>query len=165
MVVVMMTAAMLAAVMVMVVMVMSAAMVTAMVLMVSMMMVAGGIGIKFQIACQQSLHCFVRISADTAVNGDIRFAQSNSCTAANTAADQRIDSQVFQQTCQCAVTAAVGIYHLGRYNLSVSNVINFKAGCVAKVLEHISIFIGNCNFHKNISFYHKLNISYLELAD
>ena len=57
-----------------------------------------------------------------------------------------------QKACQRAVTAAVGINNFRMNDLAVRSFIKLKLLGVAEMLENLTVFIGNCNFHDGISF-------------
>ena len=76
------------------------------------------------------------------------FWASRSSTA-NAAADQGIHPLGLQKARQGTVAGTVGIHHLGRGHLAVLHLINFKLGCVAEVLEHLAVFVSNCENQKD----------------
>lgn len=57
---------------------------------VVVMMIAADMGIVCQTACQESFHCCIRISADTAKQTDTGRCQSCLGTATDATADQHI---------------------------------------------------------------------------
>ena len=73
----------------------AAAVVTASVIVTVVMVITGNAGIKLQLSCQQSGHRFVSIAPNTAVEFDIRILQRHLRTAANTTANQAIDTLGF----------------------------------------------------------------------
>ena len=87
--------------------------------MVMVVVVTLGFGIIVQAVCKECLHCFVRITVDTAEKLDARLCQSHLCTAADAAANEYFCIQRRKKSRQCAVAAAVGIYHFCIYNLAI----------------------------------------------
>ena len=114
--------------------------------------VAVNIGIIAQISAEQCVHRCVSVSADTAVELDARFGQRCLRSAADAAADQRIHAVLHQKARQRAVTAAVGINNFRMNDLAIRSFIKLKLLGVAEMLENLTVFIGNCNFHNGISF-------------
>ena len=45
------------------------------------------------------------------------------------------------------MTGSIGADHFGTDNLLILHFIYLKLFCVAKMLEHLSIFVSNSNFH------------------
>ena len=128
---------------------------------VVVMMVAADIGIEGQLTCQKSFYSGICIAGYAAKKLDACCCQRHLRAAADSAADEHIRIQSAQYTCQGTVTAAVGIYNSGGNHLSILYVIHFKLLGVAEMLENLSILIGNCDSHKNISFrYYKVGVSY-----
>lgn len=68
------------------------------------------------------------------------------------AADQGIHLTVLQKASQGPVSAAIGIHHLGGGYGAVLHIIELELCRVAKVLEHLAVFIGDCDFHEDASF-------------
>ena len=133
----------------MVVMVMAAIMVMVITAAVTalVMVAAAGIGIICQSVSQESLHGLVCIAHNAAVDLDIRILQRKAGAAADAAANEHIHAKALQKASQGAMAAAVGVHHLGGNHFARLCGIDFKLGGVTKVLEHIAIFVGNCNFH------------------
>ena len=115
------------------------------------------IGIKRQRTVQERLHCLIGIALHTADQTDIGLRKRCLCAAANAAADQRIHTELCQQAGQRTVTAAVRIHHLCMQQLAAGYLVQLKLLRVAKMLENLSVFIGNCDFHNHflrIHFWH-----------
>ena len=93
------------------------------------------------------LYRLVRTPGHAAKQADPRFCQSRLCAAANAAADQYVHLLASQKPRQRAVPLTVGVCHTRRNNLAVFHIVYFKLFCVPEVLEHISVFICNRNFH------------------
>ena len=94
----------------------------------------------------------LRFAADAAVELDTGLRQCHLGTAADAAADQGIHALLHQEARQRAVAAAVGVHHFLPDDLAVRHFIDLELLRVAEVLENLTVFIGNCNFHNGISF-------------
>ena len=77
--------------------------------MLVVMVVTVNIGIVAQTSAEQCAHRRVSVPADTAVELDARFGQSRLRTAADASANQSVHAVLHQESCQCAMTTAVGI--------------------------------------------------------
>ena len=141
-----------AAIVIVMVMIVAAIVMTAVVIVVVMMVIAAGLSIEVQLPCQKCRHCLIGITADTTVDGNIRLFQSDPCTASDAAADQGIDTLLFQKACQRTVTAAIGVHNGTGYNSAVFRFIDLEASSVSEMLEHLPVFISYCDFHSNLSF-------------
>ena len=111
------------------------------------MVAALDIGIIAKISGQEVCNRCIRITANTAVKLDTGLLESHPGTAADAAADQHIRIQAGQQTCQSTVTAAVGVYHFGRYNGTVFHVVYLELLGVTEVLEDQTVSVSNCDSH------------------
>lgn len=118
-----------------------------MVMMIMSVMGTSRIGIKIQRTGQKCLHRLVRITADTAIDDYAGLRQRHPGTATDAAANQRLHTDLAQQTRQSAVAAAVGIDHLLRHHLALGDLINLESSGVSKVLEDLTICIGYRKFH------------------
>ena len=116
------------------------------------MVVTVNIGIVAQISTEQCAHRRVSVPADTAVELDARFDQSRLRTAADTSANQSVHAVLHQESCQCAVTAAVGVNDFRMDDFAVRSFIKLELFGMAEMLKDLTVFIGNCNFHNGISF-------------
>ena len=133
----------------------AAAVVTAGVTFLAVLVVMVGtvnIGIVAQISAEQCAHRRVSVPADTAIELDTRLGQSCLRTAADASANQSVHAVLHQETCQCAVTAAVGINNFRMNDFAVRSFIKLELFGVAEMLKNLTVFIGNCNFHNGISF-------------
>ena len=119
---------------------------------VMVVVIALDIGIKFQGAGKHRLHRGIRIAGHAAEQPDTGLCQCHLRAAANTAADQNVHIQSVQNPCQCAVTAAAGVYHRGGNDLVVRHLVDLELLGVTKVLEDLTVLIGNCNFHNESPF-------------
>ena len=113
---------------------------------------APDIGVVAERPRQQCVYRRVRLAADAAVEPDARLCQRRLRATADTAADQGIHALLHQKARQYAVPTAVGIHDLCTDNLAFRDLIELKLRGVTKVLENLSIPIGNCNFHTVFSF-------------
>ena len=110
-------------------------------------MIANGIGIEMKSSCQERSYLSIRISGCTGVKSDACLCQGISCSAADAAADQNLNAMGCKEACKCTVAAAVGIHYLAGEDLSVLRLINLKLFGVSEMLENLSVFVSNCNFH------------------
>ena len=55
-----------------------------------------------------------------------------------------------QEACQCAVTAAVGVNNFRMDDFAVRNFIKLELFGVTEMLKNLTVFIGNCKFHKDV---------------
>jgi len=74
------------------------------------------------------------------------------CAAADAAADERVHAVLHQEARQRAVAAAIGVDHFGGDDPVTVDLIDLELLGVAKVLEDLAVFVGNCNFHVCFSF-------------
>ena len=118
----------------------------------TVVMVAGGCIGADQRACQQFCHPGVRVALAAGVQPDTCLRQRHLGPTADAAADQGIHLTVLQKASQGPVSAAIGIHHLGGGYGAVLHIIELELCRVAKVLEHLAVFIGDCDFHEDASF-------------
>lgn len=111
------------------------------------MMLTYGVGLIIQIPGQKSFHLFIRAAFRTGIKGDACFRKSGSCTPADTAADQNLDSVVLQKARQSPVAAAIRVHHLRGENGIGIRLIDFELFAVSKMLKYLAIIISYCNFH------------------
>lgn len=110
------------------------------------------IRIEIQPSRKQSADCLVRTAADAAVQFDTDFCQRGLCAASNAAADQNIHMAAAQKASQCPMSASMSIYNLRAFDFFLFNIIDLELCRMAKMLKHLSIFIGYCNSHCPASF-------------
>ena len=120
--------------------------------MLVVVVVTVNIGIIAQISAEQCVHRRVSFPADTAIELNSRFGQCCLGTAADATADQSVHAVLHQEACQCAVTAAVGIHNFRMEDLALRSLINLELLGVTEMLKNLAVFVGNCNFHLEISF-------------
>ena len=111
------------------------------------MMVAVHVGIKGESPRQQGCYGFVCRTLYAAVQGDAGLSQSHLRSAADAAADQRIDALSLQKSSQRAVAAAHRVDDFRADDCAVFYFVNLKLFRVAEMLENLALFICNCNFH------------------
>ena len=112
----------------------------------TVVMVAVGAGVD-ELAPQVCLHRLVRAAGGPGTELDALLRESCLGSAADAAADQNVNALLRQQPRQGPVAAAVGREDAGRDYLSVLDLIDFEGLRVSEVLEHFSVFIGDCDFH------------------
>lgn len=92
------------------------------------------------------------IPADPTEKTDTDLGECHLCTTTDAAADQCIDTELHKEACQCAVATAVRIHYLCTYDFAVRYIVDLKLCGMSEVLENLSVFIGYCNSHDDISF-------------
>lgn len=130
-----------------------AAVLSALSVMMLLMVSAHNVGIKVKRSSKQSLNGLVRLTGDASVQLNVSGLQSSAGTAADSAADQDIDLQCGENTGQCSVSAAVGVYYLRGEDFAVLNIIKLKLLGMTEVLKNFSVFISNCDSHYMNSFF------------
>ena len=110
--------------------------------------VAAYIGIEVERAAEERIHGAVCVAAYPTVQADSCFGQSDLCAAADAAANQRVHAVSGQKTGQRAVAAAIGGHNFTLADLSIRHVIQLELLCVSKMLENLTIFVGDSNFHR-----------------
>lgn len=81
-----------------------------------------------------------------------RLHQGNLCTGANAAAENNIRTMLNQKADQCAVALTIGGNHLTAHDPTVFCIVDLELCRVSKVLEHLTIFVRNCDFHRDLLF-------------
>ena len=97
-----------------------------------------------QIVCDNSI-C---IAGNAAEHLNSSLHQGNLCAGANAAAENDIRTMLNQKADQCAMTLTIGGNHLIAQNPTVFCIVDFELRGVPKVLEYLTIFVRNCDFHK-----------------
>ena len=115
--------------------------------MVSVMMAAGRVGIKRKRSVQQRFYRLVRVTGYSTVKGDVRVAKSRAGSAANAAADECVNAQILQESCQSTVAVSVCVHNGGGSDLPICDLVDFKLFRVSEMLEHLSVFICYRNLH------------------
>ena len=106
------------------------------------MVITVNIGVVAQISAEQCAHRRVNVPTDTAVELDARFGQSRLRTAADASANQSVHAVLHQESCQCAVTAAVGINDFRMDDFAVHSFIKLELLGVTEMLKDLTVFIG-----------------------
>ena len=100
-------------------------------------------------SCERLGRC-IRASRNPGVQGNARLCQGILRPASDAAADQGIRLMLPQEPGQRPMAAPRGIHHLRGDDRTVLNLVQLKLLGMAKMLENLSIFIGNCKFHDRI---------------
>lgn len=116
------------------------------------MMVTVHVRVIAEIAGDECIDRGICIPADTTVEADADLSECHLCTTTDAAADQCIDTELHKEACQCAVATAVRIHYLCTYDFAVRYIVDLKLCGMSEVLENLSVFIGYCNSHDDISF-------------
>ena len=101
----------------------------------TVMVITVHIGVVAQISAKQCAHRRVSVPADTAVELDARFGQSCLRTAADASANQSVHAVLHQESCQCAVTAAVGVNDFRMDDFAVRSFIKLELLGVTEMLK------------------------------
>ena len=107
----------------------------------------GGVGVVGQRSGEKGRRGLVGFSGDTGVEADPRLGQGSPGSGANAAADQVGDAPLPKESCQGAVAAALCSHHLGGGDGLVLHPVELKGPGVPEMLEHLSVFIGDCDDH------------------
>ena len=117
-----------------------------------LVVIAAGIGIKGKAAFCQRLRRLIRRALHPRVQLDTDIRQRHLSPHANASADQRIHPGRLQESCQSAMSAAIGVDELLPDDLSILCVIELELGRVPKVLEDFSVLVGYRDSHCIASF-------------
>ena len=111
----------------------------------------GGIGTGAQAALMQAgIQLFGGLSG--AEQLDAGLHQRCLRTGADAAAEHDICAMLYEKARQCAVALTVRRDDLGAQELAVFGLIELELCGAAKVLEHLTVFEWDCDFHENVSF-------------
>ena len=113
---------------------------------------AAGVGVKDQCAGKISRRSAVSITGDAAAQTDAGLCQRHLCPAANAAAQQHVHAAAHQKAHQCTVPLPVGRDHLSTGDAALLGGVKLELRGVAEVLEHLTVFIRNCDLHNKSSF-------------
>ena len=116
------------------------------------MMAAAYFRIIIQVSAYETAYRFICIPAYAAEQLNSGGCKCCLGSAADTAANQGIHAPLHQEASQRAVAAAVGVHHFLPDDLAVRHFIELELLRVAEVLENLTVFIGNCDFHIRFSF-------------
>ena len=115
-------------------------------------MVAADIGIVTKAARQQGIHRRIRFTADAAIESDAGRGQRHLGSAANAAANQGVYPSLHQEACQGTMAIAVGVDHFCAGDFIPRHLIDLELLRMAEVLEDLTVFISDCDFHIRFSF-------------
>lgn len=116
------------------------------------MMIAVNLRIIAKCSGKKRLNRIISAACHTAEQLDTRIRQRSLRSAANSAADQRIDSMPEQEARQRTMAAVTGIHHFCCSDLAVLHLIQLKLRRMSKMLIDLPIFISYCDFHIILSF-------------
>ena len=111
------------------------------------MMVAVGIGVKDKMTGQIVRHSCICIAGNAAKQLNPGLCKSVLRTGTNTAAENDIYTVLNKEAHQCTMALPIGRNDLAAQNLAVFCIVDFEQCGVAKVLEHLTVFVRNCDFH------------------
>ena len=114
-------------------------------------MIAVNSRIISQFACQESIYGFISTALNTAVQGNACLGQSILGTTANAAANQGAYVLLLQEGSQGTMADTVAGENMGFLDLIVLNGVNLELFRMAKVLENLTVVIGNCKFHRAVA--------------
>ena len=103
-------------------------------------------------ACDECIDCRICIPADSTEKTDADLSECHLRTTTDATADQCIDTELHEESCERAVTTAVRIHDDLTYDLTIRHIVNLKLCGMSEVLENLAVFIGYCNSHDDISF-------------
>lgn len=135
--------------MVVVVVIMTAGAVVA--VLVVVMVVTVGLTVVRQYARQQLGDSEIRFARAACVELNARIVQRQLRAHADATADQGVDAQIGEHARQRAVAGAVGGNHFLRENLVAVHCVKLELLRVTKVLEDLTVFVRNCDFHDKTS--------------
>lgn len=105
------------------------------------------IRIVLERACKQGFHLGIGIAGSTRIKLDTGFGQGAARAATDSAADQGIHAQLFEESGQSAVAVPICRDDLVGNNFAACGIVNLKLFRVAEVLEYVPVFICDRNFH------------------
>ena len=111
------------------------------------MMVAVGIWIKNKISCKVIRNNAVSCARNAAKQLNPGLCKSVLRTGTNTAAENDIYTVLNKEAHQCTMALPIGRNDFTAQNLAVFCIVDFELCGVAKVLEHLTVFVRNCDFH------------------
>ena len=111
------------------------------------MMVAVGIWIKNKISGKVIRNNAVSCARNAAKQLNPGLCKSVLRTGTNTAAENDIYAVPNKEAHQCTMALTIGRSNLTAQNLAVFCIVDFELCGVAKVLEHLTVFVRNCDFH------------------
>ena len=115
--------------------------------MVVVMVAATGVGIKDKSSFSEGLGSNIRKTGNAAVDLNAGLGKGHPGTAADTAADQRLDTMAGQKAGQGTVAAFTAADDFGGDDLAVFDGVDLKGGSVAEMLEDETVFVSDGKFH------------------
>ena len=116
-------------------------------------MAAVRIGVKDKMTGQIVRYSCICIAGNTAEQLDASLCKSVLCTGTNTAAENDIHMVPNKEAHQSTMPLSIGRNDSTAQNLAVFCIVDLELCRVTKVLEHLTVFVRNCDFHSCISFY------------
>ena len=110
-------------------------------------MVAVRIGVKDKMTGQIVRHSCICIARNAAKQLNPGLCKSVLRTSTNTAAENDIYAVLNKEAHQCTMALTIGRNDLTAQNFAVFCIVDFELCGVAKVLEHLTVFIRDCDFH------------------
>ena len=110
-------------------------------------MVAVRIGVKNKISCKVIRNNAVSCARNAAKQLNPGLCKSVLRTGTNTAAENDIYTVLNKEAHQCTMALTIGRNDLTAQNFAVFCIVDFEQCGVAKVLEHLTVFIRDCDFH------------------
>ena len=92
------------------------------------------------------------IAGKAAEQLDAGLHQRHLRPGADAAAEQDVCAMLYENARQCAMALSIRRDDLGAQELAVFGLIELELCGAAKVLEHLAVFIGDCDFHEDASF-------------
>ena len=116
------------------------------------MVVTVHIRVIAEISSDECIDRCICVPADPTEKTDTDLGECHLCTTTDAATDQCIDTELHQEACQCAVATAIRIHYFCTNDFAVCDIVDLKLCGMSEVLENLSVFIGYCNSHDDISF-------------
>ena len=113
--------------------------------------IAGGTLDLLDLAGEERVNKGVAVTRATGIDGDPSLVQRVDGTAADAAADERVDAALRQDTREGTVTGAVGAHDLRGDDLTLLHVIDLELLGLAKVLEDVAVIVRDRNPHDALS--------------
>ena len=110
-------------------------------------MVAVRIGVKDKISCKVIRNNAVSCARNAAKQLNPGLCKSVLRTGTNTAAENDIYTVLNKEAHQCTMALTIGRSDLTAQNLAVFCIVDFEQCRVSEMLEHLTVFVRNCDFH------------------
>ena len=108
------------------------------------MMIAMDSRIVRKLPLSQRLCGSIGIALYAAIQTDSCLSQCILCTTTDTAADQRIDVLILQQSCQSTMPGAIAAKDMRLHDFPIFQCIDFELLRLTKMLKDLAIVIGYC---------------------